>query len=289
MKVGIGQFSYHRYFGEITYAEHDPGVRWGLNDFIQRAVSHRVGIVGVQTCFLSEEDAELLPEIATKQGLEVILEWGHPDGLKMGRSPESVQDLRSWMLRAGRWSLPTLRIVAGYPTLRGVEPVDVQIRRLVPLLRELSLEAMEWGITLAIENHADLTPVELERLIHATGSSNLRAVLDLGNRTRLGQDLITSVRRLAPLAEVVHLRNLVVLQESFGNPLASWPTAPLGCGSLDIAAALNELYSTGFRGPLLLELSPLHERWAGEEDEVIRQSLVWLRKWDESKDNASLA
>ena len=282
MKVGIGQFSYHRYFGEVAHGEHDPGVRWGLADFMQRAISHKVGVVGIQTCFLREDETESLPEIAAEYSLEVILEWGHPDGLKMGRSLDSVQDLRNWILRAGRWSFPLLRIVAGYPTLRGVEPVDVQIRRLVPLLRELSLEAMEWGITLAIENHADFTPVELTRLIHETDSSNLRAVLDVGNSIRLGQDLISSIRCLAPLADVVHLRNLTVLQESLGNPLASWPTAPLGCGSLDMAAALRELYNAGFHGYLLLELSPLHERWAGEEDEVIRQSLIWLREWNKT-------
>jgi len=46
------------------------------------------------------------PEIAATHGLEVILEWGHPAGLEMGKSPEAVQDLRSWIARAGGGPFP---------------------------------------------------------------------------------------------------------------------------------------------------------------------------------------
>lgn len=282
MNVGIEQFSYHRYFGEVTRWERDPGVRWNLTDFMQRAVSHKVSIVGVQTCFLSAKEKELLPEIAAVHGLEVILEWGHPDGLRMGRSQDAVRNLRGWIAKAGLWSFPLIRIVAGYPTLRGQEPVDEQIERLVPILRELCLEANESGVTIAIENHADFTPRELQALIFATDQPNLRAVLDFGNCVRLGEELVSSIRSVAPLVDVVHLRDLVVLPESLGNPLALWPTAPLGSGSLDIAGALQELSNGGFHGCLLLELSPLHADWAEQEDQVIHQSLAWLKEWHES-------
>jgi 3-oxoisoapionate decarboxylase len=225
------------------------------------------------------EEKELLPEIAATHGLEVILEWGHPDGLRMGTSQAAVRDLRSWIAKAAVWSFPILRIVAGYPTLRGQEPVDAQMERLVPILRELCLEAKEVGVTIAIENHADFTPSELQALICATVQPNLRAVLDVGNCVRLGEELLSSVRCLLPWVDVVHLRDLVVLPESLGNPLALWPTAPLGCGSLDIAGVLQELQNSEFQGSLLLELSPLHADWAEQEDEVIHQSLAWLKEW----------
>jgi sugar phosphate isomerase/epimerase len=279
MRVGIGQFSYHRYFGELTRWERSPDVRWNLNDFMQRAASHGVSTVGVQTSYLTPKETERLPELAAFHGLEMILEWGHPVGLDMGRSSQAVQDLRSWMELAHRWSIPLLRIVGGYPTLRGQEPLETQIRRLATILREISLEAMDLGITIAIENHADFTPLELQALIQETGSGNLRALLDFGNCIRLGADLIPSIRSLASLIVAVHLRDLVVLPQSIGNPQAFWPTAPLGHGSLDIAGALQELYRSGFQGCLLLELTNLHANWAEQEDEVINQSLMWLRRW----------
>jgi len=280
LNLGIGQFSYHRYFGDMVRWEHDPGVRWSLTDFMDRANSHCVGTVGIQTCYLTKQETERLPEIAATHGLEVILEWGHPAGLEMGKSPEAVQDLRSWIARAGRWSFPLLRVVAGYPTLRGKEPVEIQTNRLVPMLQELCREAMDFGITLALENHADFTPAELKRLIEMTDRVNLHAVLDFANAVRLGEDLTQSVHDLAPLARVVHLRDLVILPESIGDPTAPWPAAPLGCGSLDIGKALQELYNGGFSGCVLLELSHLHQNWTGKEDEVIRQSLSWLENWE---------
>ena len=283
MKVGIGQFSYHRYFGEVSRWERDPGTRWNLTDFMERAVSHKVRFVGVQTCFLSVEEKDLLPEIARAHGLGVILEWGHPDGLRMGKSPEALCDLRSWIAKAGRWAFPLLRIVAGYPNLRGQEPVETQICRLVPTLRQLCREACDLGVTLAIENHADFTPQELQTLISATGVPNLRLVLDFGNCVRLGEDLISSSRSVASLVDAVHIRDIVVLPQSLGKPQALWPAAPLGRGSLNISGALQELYNGGFQGSLLLELSSLHADWAEKEDYVIGQSLVWLKEWNETR------
>jgi sugar phosphate isomerase/epimerase len=110
-------------------------------------------------------------------------------------------------------------------------------------------------------------------------ATGLRALLDFGNTVRLGADLVSSVRDLAPLIVAVHLRDLVVLPKSIGDPLAFWPTAPLGRGSLDLAGALRELYRGGFDGCLLLELSNLHPNWAGQEEEVISESLLWFKQW----------
>jgi sugar phosphate isomerase/epimerase len=279
MKLGIGQFSYHRYFGELTPWESDPGVRWNTNDFLGHAAAHRADTVGVQTCYLTAQDIETLPEMAAAHNLDVIIEWGHPAGLAIGKSAAAVQDLRLWIARASQWSFPLLRIVVGYPKLRGEDSVEVQTQRLVPILQEICAEALDWGVTIAIENHADFTPLELQGLIYETNRPNLCAVLDFGNCVRMGADLIPSIRSLAPLIAAVHLRDLMILPESIGNPLASWPTAPLGCGSLDIKGALRELYCGGFQGCLLLELAHLHPNWTEKEDEVLSQSLSWLKEW----------
>jgi sugar phosphate isomerase/epimerase len=283
LNLGLGQFSYHRYYGDLTHGETDPGASWGLADFLDKAKSHRVGVVGLQTCYLTPSEIEHFPEITAKWGQQIMLEWGHPDGLRMGKSPASIQDLLSWIARAGRWSIPLLRIVAGYPNFRGQELVEVQTRRLIPILKELCSVAKDYGITLAIENHADFTPAELKKLIEATDEPNLEAVLDFGNSVRVGEDLIQSVRSLASMASVIHLRDLLILPESIGDPTAPWPAAPLGCGSLPIGNALQELYAGGFSGYLLLELSHLHANWEGREDDVIRQSLLWLKEWETSK------
>jgi sugar phosphate isomerase/epimerase len=276
VNVGIGQFTYHRYYGDLAHGEIDPGIRWGLTEFLEKSRSYGVRTVGLQTCYLTPKEIQRFPEITASYGLNIILEWGHPDGLQMGRSSTAVEDLRRWISRAAKWSHPLLRLVAGYPNFRGQEPVERQIERLVPILKTICADAADRGVTLAIENHADFTPSELRMLIEATKAPNLQAVLDIGNAVRVGADLLDSIRTLASIARVVHLRDLVVLPESAGNPLASWPTAPLGDGSLDIRGALHQLYRYGFSGCVLLELSHLYDPWAGQEDEVIAHNLQWL-------------
>src|SRR5207249_8314401 len=134
-----------------------------------------------------------------------IIEWGHPDGLQMGTSPEAAADLKRWLHLTSALGCKLVRIVAGYSTYRGREPVPTQMVRLIPLLREMCQEAADLGIVLALENHADFTPLELVELIGQVGAPNLRATFDMGNCVRLDADLIESTRCIAPITEIVHL------------------------------------------------------------------------------------
>jgi sugar phosphate isomerase/epimerase len=277
MKIGIDQFSYHRYFGEVTRWETDPGVRWTVTDFIRRAGSLQIDAVSLQTHYLKTEDLKISKDECLKFNLTWIIEWGHPDGLKMGTSPEAVADLKRWLRVTSLLDGKLVRIVAGYPTYRGREPVSAQMERLTPLLRKLCREAADLGLVLALENHADFTPLELIELIGRVEAPNLRATFDTGNCVRLGADLIDSASRIAPLTEIVHLKDLWVPEDSRGNPNASWPSAPLGQGMLDIPGVLAALRRRAFDGYLLIEMAHMHSRWP-DEDEAVAQSVLWLRK-----------
>jgi sugar phosphate isomerase/epimerase len=277
VKIGISQFSYHRYFGEVTRWETDPGVRWTVLDFIRRAGSLGIVAVSLQTHYLNSNDLQFIKDECLAFDLAWIIEWGHPDGLKMGTSQVAVADLREWLRTTSVLGGKLVRIVAGYPTYRGQEPVSVQMSRLIPLLRELCQEAAGLGIVLALENHADFTPFELVELIEQVGAPNLRATFDTGNSVRLGADLIESTRHIAPVTEIVHLKDLWILENSRGNPNASWPTTPLGQGMLDIPGVLTALRSRSFNGYLLIEMAHMHSRWP-DEDRAIAESVRWLKK-----------
>jgi sugar phosphate isomerase/epimerase len=283
MKIGINQFSYHRFFGAVMPWERDPGVRWTLADFLDRAEDLGVDGVSLQTVFAAPEE---LSDAASMMGSgrfgQVVFEWGHPDGLKMGSSTEAAEELGQFLEFAAASGVRLVRIVAGYPTYRGREPVEDQIRRLVPVLRELSREAAALGVDLALENHADFTPSELVELIGQVGEEHLGAVFDLGNCVRLGADLLRGAERLAPLTRMVHLRDLVVLEESRGNPTASWPSAPLGRGTMDIEGALDRLRDGGFDGPAMIEMSNMHPDWP-DEDRAVAESVRWLRAYREKR------
>ena len=283
MKIGINQFSYHRFFGAVMPWERDPGVRWTLADFLDRAEELGADGVSIQTAFAAPEE---LSAAASMQGNgrfgEVVFEWGHPDGLKMGGSTEAEAELGRFLEFAAGGGVRLVRIVAGYPTYRGREPVEDQVRRLVPVLRRLSGRAAGLGVELALENHADFTPSELGDLIERVGEDNLGAVFDLGNCVRLGADLLQGAERVAPLTRMVHLKDLVVLEESRGNPLASWPSAPLGRGTMDIEGALDRLREGGFDGPVMIEMSNMHPDWPDEET-AVAESVRWLRDYREKR------
>jgi sugar phosphate isomerase/epimerase len=276
VKIGINQFSYHRYFGEITRWETDPGIRWTVSDFIRRAGSLEVDAVSLQTLYLNSDNLKVVTDQCLALDLVWIIEWGHPDGLKMGTSPEAVADLKRWLPITSALGGKLLRIVAGYPTYRGREPVPTQVARLIPPLREVSQVAADLGIVLALENHGDFTPSELAELIGAVGAANLKATFDTGNCVRLDADLIESTQRMAAITEIVHLKDLWVLEDSRGNPNASWPSAPLGQGKLDIPGVLKVLHNQGFAGYLLIEMAHMHSTWP-DEDEAVAESVLWLK------------
>jgi sugar phosphate isomerase/epimerase len=276
MQFGLDQFSYHRFYGDVFRTEQDPGVRWRLGDFLDRAQSVGVDLVGLHIHYLRDGEPDRLMDLLAARKLAHVLEWGHPDGLKMGTSPEAADDLLRWI----RWNASSggklMRFVAGYPTWRGKEPVADQIARLVPVIRRACDEAGASGMTLAIENHGDFTPVELLDLIERVDRANLKMCFDTGNCVRLGADLRESARLVAAQTGMVHLKDLRVIESSRGNPNAPWLSVPLGQGSFsDLSKAITTMIDLGFDGPWLIEMAPMHYDFPDEQD-AVEQSVRWL-------------
>ena len=277
IRIGVNQFSFHRYYGEILRRETDPQERWDLNAFLDKVEPLDLDAISLQTIYLQE--AEICDLRAASAGFrETILEWGHPDGLQMGKSSATEADASKWIRRAQELEMDLMRIVAGYPSYRGEEQVADQIRRLTPVLQRLCDQAAETRLDLALENHADFTPAELKLLIETVERENLGAAFDTGNCVRLGVELLEGTRTIAPFTSMVHLKDIVQLPESVGDPLAVWPSAVLGQGSTDVTAALDILVGAGFAGPVLVELSALYP-FGGDECEAVAACVEWLNRY----------
>jgi len=281
MNVGLDQFSFHRFYGDVFPWEDDPGVRWTLVDFLDRAEALGVKLVGLHAHYFTRDESARLKGLLSGRGLTCILEWGHPDGLKMGTSTEAIADLLYWFRIAVANDCKLVRIVGGYPTWRGREPVQAQMERLLPVLRRLSNDAKAHGLTLAIENHADFTPQELVELVDRVNNDTLQICFDTGNGVRLGADLIQSARRVASHTAMVHLKDLRPLESSRGNPNASWPSAPLGQGEFDLPRVITTMQNNGFDGPWLIELAQMHPDCPDEQTSV-EQSVRWLRDFSQT-------
>ena len=279
IRIGVNQFSFHRYYGEILRRETDPQAHWDLNEFLEQVEPLDLDVISLQTIYLQEaEITDGTLRDASACFPETILEWGHPDGLQMGKSAAAEADALQWIRRAQELEMDLMRIVAGYPSYRGEEPVADQIRRLTPVLQRLCDQAAETRLDLALENHADFTPAELKQLIEAVERENLGAAFDTGNCVRLGVELLEGTRTIAPYTSMVHLKDIVQLAESVGDPLAVWPSAVFGQGATDVGGALDILVGAGFAGPVLVELSALYP-FGGDECEAVAACVEWLNRY----------
>ena len=279
MRVGIDTYSYHRFFGEIRDGEEDPGTRWTTWDFLDRAAELEVDGVSLETCYMDLEDAQFRERLALtldETGLEAVLAWGHPGGLEMGTSQERLEDLLRVVDIAAGMVMGLVRLVVGTYTHWGMEPADTSVERLVPRVTEACHHAAERGIRLAIETHTALPVSALAKLIGRVDAPNLGVVLDTANVVRVGSDLTEATRLLAPLTDMVHVKDLDLSAADSGNPGGWWPCTSLGQGDLDLPGVLAELRSAGFNGLACVELATLPP--GSEEDRMVKESITWLRQ-----------
>lgn len=286
--VGFDSFSYHRHLGEILRWEQPLEVRWSTADVIDRAVTHGAEAVSLQTCYLPIDPSstgargavEDLASRIRERGLRALLAWGHRDGLRSGRSPERVEEARSWIALAAVLDLPLVRVVAGC-VADWPEPPQDRIERLVPILRDLATFAAGLGLDLALENHADFRMADLVELVDRVDSEHLGLCLDLGNLTRVGDGVLEATRLAAPYVRMVHVKDLRVPTASVGDPDAWWPTAPLGEGDFSADGSLDAALVATLASPSLVgwfvETVAMHPD-APDEDIAVAKGIMSLRR-----------
>jgi sugar phosphate isomerase/epimerase len=75
---------------------------------------------------------------------------------------------------------------------------------------------------------------------------------------------------------MVHLKDLVVQEESRSDPAKWWPSAPLGRGHFDLPAFVQILRSGGFTGHLFIEMANMYTDWP-DEDKALAESVDYFR------------
>ncbi|MCM3439325.1 sugar phosphate isomerase/epimerase family protein [Metabacillus halosaccharovorans] len=133
--------------------------------------------------------------------------------------------------------------------------------------------AKDYGVTLLLENHGELTDSisGLEKLIHGLGNpDHLGVNLDTGNCWLGGTNPVEMVKVFSSKIKHVHWKDLPKDMEAqrgkvFGCGMS---TIALGTGAIDIKGVYQELEKSGFKGHTTLEI-------AG--DEAVLQSYDLLK------------
>jgi sugar phosphate isomerase/epimerase len=281
MQVGIDSYSYHRRYGETRPGETAAPDPWPRHagPVIEHARGLGVDALFLETCYLPEP--ELLDGTLTADASPVRLglSWGHPwpagrfHGLDGGRSWGAELELRRWIDTAARLGHTMLRITAGSPASRGDEPADVLVERLVGPVRRAADHAAAAGVSLALENHGDITVADILSLFDRVDRPNLGVCLDNVNLIRVGDDELEGTRALAPYTLLVQLKDYAPGDPTvLGGPVCT----ALGEGIGPLPELLAILERAGFDGPVCVELASLG---GGPVDELamIERSVAWLR------------
>ncbi len=116
-------------------------------------------------------------------------------------------------------------------------------KALVKRLQEVLPVAEQLGITLAVENHQDVTSADLIALFTESGQSSAFGVtLDTGNPLAVGEDPVEFTQRIAPIIRHLHLKDYTLHYAPEGYRLVR---CAAGEGVIDFPAILAIVLSNG--------------------------------------------
>jgi|GEM_PF-1036226 len=107
-------------------------------------------------------------------------------------------------------------------------------------------------VSLAVENHEDLTASELVELLQLVDSPAVGAVFDSGNSIPFYQDPIEEARLLAPHARTTHIKDHVLVRDNDGEV---WSTGvALGSGRIPLTEIVEVLAAAPHLERLMIQV-----------------------------------
>ena len=278
MKLGLDNYSFHRFYGEKTAWEELPDTKWSLRDFLEFCTKEQIQLASIQTAYMPGDD-EVISEVAEWKSIdpdrEVVFTWGHPNGYNGGKNLDAQSSVLHYLDLAARVGARQMRIVLGNQK-NFVESISQRCAILTPLLREVALHAQHLGIRLSIENHADFPVMRLVELIDSIGIPALGLCLDTGNAKRVGDDQLELLRNL-DLSRVFMIQLKETLRlPGHEEPTGWWPTVYYGQGDTHADLCLQILKDRNYHDPVVIELSNLNNGL--NEIEVAKQAIAFARE-----------
>ena len=263
MKISITIYSLNQYF------------RQGKIDV--KGFTEYCGSLGVDAVDLGyywkdeEEEVRFVPDWLKENNLKLGAYIVGNDFAQKDREERERQIslVKHGVKRASQLKTDILRVFAGnlkpdFPNYQAAKDI------LVPSFKEVSSFAKDRGTTLALENHGQLCARtdEILDLLNEVDSPNLRLNLDIGNFLELGEDSVSSVRKLGHLAVHTHIKDF---KKADGKVI---PTL-VGEGDVDLEGCLKALKEKNYSGYLSLEYEAEMDSKAGVERSLkaLRRSL----------------
>jgi len=206
--------------------------------FLDRAVAEGYAGVGINVNgprlrFLGGDEPAHVERVAAavaERGLDLDIETS-------GTDPAHLGPLLDLAARLGARHLRTYT--------RHDRPRDEVLADAVTGLRVAAGLARRAGVTLLLENHEELTGVEVAGLLERIDSPFVGALYDYGNSMMLREDPLAGLEAMLPWTRKAHLKDHVVLDAGTVTDEPLVGGVPIGRGNLDLVAATRRLLEAG--------------------------------------------
>ena len=131
-------------------------------------------------------------------------------------------------------------------------PIEKHMDTTIEILRAVRTEAVDLGITIALENHSgDLQAREVKTIIEEAGINFVGSCLDTGNSVLAIEDPMVTLETLGPYVITTHIRDLVVYEHARG---CAFQWLALGDGMIDWKSFLERYAQLCPNAPIHLEI-----------------------------------
>ena len=279
LKVGIDNYSYHRFFGEVYPQQVAPDKDMTTDDFLKRAKELGVDGVSLESCFIQSFDEGYLKELKGKlddYGFDRVWAWGHPDGLEGGKNEPMLDEMIEHISYAKIIGAPVMRTV-GSSLLFRFEPHGPQLEKLAEMFKKAVKVAEELDIKLAVENHLDYGYDEYLALLEEVDSEYLGLTFDTGNFIRLLDEPIKGMEKLGKHVYATHIKDLKITPGAAADEWFFFSSVAVGDGYVNVPELAKMLQDLDYPGLLAVELDFAHPDVGTNEDAAVEKSVKYLQ------------
>ena len=279
LKVGIDNYSYHRFFGEVYPGQVVPDKNMTTADFLQRAKDFGVDGVSLESCFIQSFEADYLKDLKKTlddYGFDRVWAWGHPDGLEGGKNEPMLDDMIQHISYAKTIGADTMRVVGSSLAFR-FEPHGPQLAKLTEMFKEAVKVAEEMEVKMAVENHFDFDSEEFLKLIEDVGSDYFGLTFDTGNFMRLLDEPVKAMEKLGKYVYATHIKDIKITPNTPADEWFFFSSVAVGDGYINMPQLARMLKDLDYRGLLAVELDFPHPDVGTAEDEAVKKSVKYLQ------------
>jgi len=269
MKLGLDSYSYHLAFG--AHPDFEPRNPMDLFQFMDRVAELGLDGFQIDPMHMESRDSGYLSELtAHAKESSLFMEYGAMgiDAAYLKRELDVCAALGSRVLR-------TFIDFDRYD--KSIE-VAVEIDRAIGQLKRVKGHAEDLDIRIAIENHGDVSAVELVEIVRRVNSPNIGICLDLGNALLTFEDPLYAAGVMAPYAFSTHFKDYAIQMTNYGFKVSG---VALGDGNIDLESAMKIIREKSALDRIILEI-PVEAEGSEmdalvREDHYIRKSIVYAR------------